>query len=76
MDTSIEPTKLENSPKTITGIANIMNAASRYDVYELGKFVLLHIQDYEEAYPYLIVMDKSKWEAVTCLLWSKNCGGG
>lgn len=76
MDTSIKPEKLDESPKTVSGIANIMKDSYRYDVYELGKFVILHVQDFPEQYPYLIVMGKSKWKAVTCLLWSKNCGGG
>jgi hypothetical protein len=69
-------TKLEESPKTITGIANIMKAAYRYEIYELGKFFLLHVQDFPEQYPYLIAMSKNKWNAVCCLIWSKNCGSG
>lgn len=76
MDTSIKPTLMELSPKTVSGIANIMKAASRYDVYEVGKFVLLLVQDYPEQYPYPILVLKTKWDAITCLLWSKHCGGG
>jgi len=68
--------ELEETPKTITGIAKIMKASWRYEVYQVGKFFLLHVQDFQEQYPYLILMSKTKWQGVTCLMWSKDCGGG
>lgn len=68
--------KLEETPKTVTDIVKIMKSSYSYDVCEVGGLFLLLVQDYPEQYPYLILMSKNKWQAVTCLMWSKNCGSG
>lgn len=67
---------LGETTKTVTTIAGLMKIAYRYDALMVDEMILLHVQDYPEQYPYLLLMSKTKFDAVCCLLFSENCGGG
>lgn len=71
LHTTFEPTS-----QTVSDIAQVIKSSWYHEAYLLSGKIILHIQDYEEQRAYFIFMDKTKYDAVCCLLWNKNCGGG
>lgn len=66
---------IDPTPKTITAIVDILKTASNWRAYAFEKRVIIQVWDYEEQNPYLLLMEKTKFDAVTCLLNGHNCGG-
>lgn len=68
--------KLKESSRTVTSIKDVMLHCWNYDVYEISSGMLIVIQENEHGSVELIFVSKSKWDAISCLIWSVNCGGG
>jgi len=60
---------------SITGartIAKQLKGCYRYDVYRIEESVLLHVQDYEEQFPYLVLLEDRKWKLVEEAIFDEN----
>lgn len=52
---------------SITGarkLAKQLQGCYRFDAYRIEESVLLHIQDYPEQFPYLVLVELWKWDAI------------
>jgi len=46
-------------------IARNLKSCYRYDVYMVAdESIVLHIQDYPEQFPYLVMVEKRKWDVI------------
>jgi hypothetical protein len=50
-----------SEPETI---AEQLKGCHRWDAYGVEERVLLHVQDYPEQFPYLVLLERHKWNEI------------